>query len=192
MFSLFKKKKPIIVVATLNARLQPADRADIEGALDAAMAGHGYGVRVVGGGTGLESNGEVSYCDIEIELDHSSDEMIEVVTGTLQAMLAPKGSRLFIPDQNRTIPFGEVEGLALYLNGTALPDEVYQANDVNHVFDECQRLLEGVGTISSHWQGPEETAFYMYGSSFQAMRERIGRFIEVYPLCQQCRVEQIA
>lgn len=192
MFNLFKKKKPIVVVATLNARLQPVDRADIEDALDAAMAKHGHGVRVVGGGTLMAPNGEVSACDIEIELDDPSPKTIEIVTGTLATMLAPKGSRLSIPDQDRTIAFGAQEGLALYLNGTDLPDEVYQTSDVNHVFDECQRLLKGIGAVSSHWRGAEETAFYMYGTDFQAMRQRLAPFLQAYPLCQQCRVEQIA
>ena len=192
MFNLLKKKKPMVVVATLNARLRPDDRADIEDALDAAMAKHKHGVRVVGGGTLMAPNREVSECDIEIELDDPSDAMIEMVMRTLEAMLAPKGSRLNILDQNRRIDFGLQEGLALYLNGTDLPDEVYRDCDVNHVFGECQRLLEGIGAVNSHWQGPEETALYMYGSDFKIMRERLAPFLSTYPLCQQCRVEQIA
>jgi hypothetical protein len=192
MFNLFKKKKPMVVVATLNARLQPDDRADIEDALDAAMAKHKHGVRVVGGGTLIAKDGEVRECDIEIELDDPSDAKIDMVMRTLEAMLAPKGSRLNIPDQSRRIDFGLQEGLALYLNGTDLPDEVYRDSDVNHVFAECQRLLQGIGAVSSHWQGPEETAFYMYGSDFKIMRERLAPFLNTYPLCQQCRVEQIA
>ncbi len=192
MFNLFKKKKPALVVATLNARLQPLDRGAIEDALEDAMAKHGYGVRVVGGGTLMSSNGEVSQCDIEIELDDPSDATIKIVIGTLEAMLAPKGSHFFIPEQNRDIAFGTKQGLGLYLNGTDLPDETYQNCDVNHVFAECQRLLEDIGTISSHWQGPQETALYMYGTSFAAMQEQLLPFLQSYPLCRQCRVEQIA
>jgi hypothetical protein len=192
MFNIFKRKKPLVVVATLNARLQPVDRGDIEDALDDAMAKHGYRVRVVGGGTLMASNGEVSECDIEIELDDPSDATIGIVTSALEAMLAPKGSRLNIPDQSRRIDFGVQEGLALYLNGTDLPDDVYQGCDVNHVYEESQRLLEGIGAVFSHWQGPQETAFYMYGSDFHAMLQRLTPLLQAYPLCQHCRIEQIA
>jgi hypothetical protein len=192
MFNIFRKKKPSIIVATLNARLQPIHRADIEDALDDAMAKHGHGVRVVGGGTLMADNGEVSECDIEIELDTLSDALIDTVARTLEAMLAPKGSRIFVPDQGRQIDFGVQEGLALYLNGTDLPDDVYENHDSNHVYAECQRLLEGIGDVSSHWQGPTETALYMYGTGFEAMRDRIMPFVESYPVCQKCRIVQIA
>jgi hypothetical protein len=188
----FFKKKPSIIVATLNARLQPQHRAELEDALESVMAERGLSLRIVGGGTELGTDGEVSSCDIEIELDELSDKTINLIVEALTAMLAPKGSRLHIFDQDRHIDFGGHEGLALYLNGTELPDSVYQTCDSNHVYDECNRLLEGVGTVNSHWQGPEETALYMYGASFEAMQERLAPFLQTYPLCQQCRVVQIA
>ncbi|MQW89866.1 hypothetical protein GHJ82_24180 [Sinorhizobium saheli] len=186
------KKNPSVVVASLNARLQPVHRGELEDALDAVMKRHGHGVRVLGGGTLLQSNGEVEHCDIEIELDHLSDVTIDIVVRALEAMLAPKGSRLHVPDQNRVIEFGAHEGLALYLNGTDLPQEVYATSDVNFVYQECERLLSGIGIVKSHWQGQHETALYMYGSDFQTMRDCLTSFLQTYPLCQQCRIEQIA
>ncbi len=113
--------------------------------------------------------------------------------GVLGAMLAPRGSHLLLPSQNnQRIAFGTDEGLALYLNGTDLPDEVYRACDSNHVYAECQRLLEGIGHVASHWSGPTETALYMYGRDFGEMRQRLEPFLQAYPLCRQCRIEQIA
>jgi hypothetical protein len=192
MLNIFKKKKPLVVVARLNARLQPFDRGDIEDALESAMAKHGHRVSVVGGGTALAENGEITGCDIEIRLDDPSDATIGIVTSTLEAMLAPKGSHLDIPDRNRRIDFGVQEGLALYLNGTDLPDDVYQDCDVNHVFEESKRLLEGIGSVLRPWDGARETALYMYGSDFRTMKQRLTPFLEAYPLCQRCRIEQIA
>ena len=56
-------------------------------------------------------------------------------------------------------PFGFLEGLAIYLNGTELPDEVYQKSDVrNELYEEINRLLGDRGDIQGHWQGPTETA----------------------------------
>lgn len=192
MFGLFKKRKPSVVVATLNARLQPLDRAALEDAFEAAMTRRGHGIRVVGGGTQMAANGEVTECDIEIEIDELSDVTVNAVSETLATMLAPKGSTLYVSDQDRRFDFGAHEGLALYLNGTDLPDDVYRDCDSNHVYAECGRLLEGLGIVSSHWQGPQETALYMYGWDYKAMRERLAPFLQEYPLCQQCRVTQIA
>lgn len=192
MFGLLKKKKPTVVLVTLNARLRPLDRADVEDAFDAAMERQGHGIRVVGGGTQMAPNGEVAECDIEIEIDEPSDNVLEVVSGTLGTILAPKGSSVYVPSQDRRLDFGAHEGLALYLNGTELPDDVYRDYDSNYVYEECSRLLEGIGVVSSHWQGPTETAIYMYGWDFTAMQTRLAPLLQAYPLCQQCRVTQIA
>ncbi|WP_207625594.1 hypothetical protein [Paenalcaligenes suwonensis] len=94
--------------------------------------------------------------------------------------------------EDRVIPFGHQEGLALYLNGTDLPDEVYQNCDVNVVWSEVDKALGDEGSIHSHYQGMTETAFYMYGNSYETMRERIQPFLDEYPLCQRCRIVQIA
>ena len=60
------------------------------------------------------------------------------------------------------------------------------------MFEEFGRLLEGEGRVLSYWQGPTETSLYMYGPSFKTMNERLRPFLETYPLCQRCRVVQIA
>lgn len=46
--------------------------------------------------------------------------------------------------------------------------------------------------VNSHWQGPTESALYMYGQNFETIRERIQPLLDSYPLCQRCRVERIA
>jgi hypothetical protein len=84
------------------------------------------------------------------------------------------------------------EGLAIYLNGTDLPDEVYRDCDVNEVYAEINRLLGDRGGIEGHWQGPTETALYLYGHSADEMRERIAGYMAEYPLCQRARVVRIA
>lgn len=129
---------------------------------------------------------------IEIEIDEPSDNIFEVVSGTLGTILAPRGSSLYVPNHDRRLNFGAHEGLALYLNGTELRDDVYRDYDSNYVYEECSRLLEGIGVVSSHWQDPTETAIYMYGWDFTSMQTRLAPFLQAYPLCQQCRVTQIA
>ena len=73
-----------------------------------------------------------------------------------------------------------------------LPEATYQSCDSNFVYGELDRLLEGEGRVLSYWQGPTETAFYMYGNSFEEMKRSIAGFLASYPLCERCRVLQVA
>lgn len=69
---------------------------------------------------------------------------------------------------------------------------MYQQCDSNVVYSELERLLGDHGRVLSWWQGPTETAFYLYGTSFDEMRGLVAGFLASYPLCQRCRVEQVA
>lgn len=191
LFSQIKKnaKKTHFITITLNARLQPQHRGDLEDALTKILERYSIG-HVSGGGSLLTDEGEISECDIEVEAIDVSEQAVGHILGFLANTLAPKGSRLRVGD--RTIPFGHQEGLALYLNGTDLPDNVYQDNDINVVWSEVDKALGEEGSIHSYYQGNKETALYLYGNSFSAMQALIQPFIEEYPLCQRCRVEQIA
>lgn len=181
---------PQILIATLNMKLMPMDRGEaFEDPLDEDLKNLGLG-EVCGGGTGLLDSGEVDFCDIEIQLSSISSEVEIKVIGLLNNLGAAKGSRLRYAD--REIPFGASEGLAVYLNGTDLPDEVYKNSDVNYVYQQLNELVDGLGMIFSHWEGGTETALYLYGVSFEQMKERIAEFVNSYPLCQQCRIVQIA
>ncbi len=191
MLGMFKKK-PGIITVTLNARLQPMHRADLEDAFIEACDARRINAEVVGGGTLLAKNGEVAACDIEVQMGNLDADAIAITGRLFEAMLAPKGSYMVVDGSSERIAIGQHEGLGLYLNGTDLPDDVYQTCDSNHVYEECERRLEGIGMVNSHWQGPNETALYMYGDSFERMHAAILPLLETYPLCRQCRVERIA
>lgn len=179
------------ITITLNARLQPDHRAELEDALNQVLETLQIG-EVCGGGTLLADNGEVSECDIEIAAVDTSPETISQITDFLEVALAPKGSRIYFGDGEQVINFGQHEGLALYLNGTELADEVYQECDINVVWEELENLLEDEGSIHSYHEGDTETALYLYGNSYSTMHELIKPFLNSYPLCAKCRVEQIA
>jgi hypothetical protein len=193
--NLVGKKKPatsVLVIARLNDRAQPIDRGDLyEDPLDAILKDQGLG-EVTGGGTQLGKDNEIEFCDIEIQLHAASDESLDALKSALEELGAPKGSKLIVESSGQELSLGTNEGLAVYLNGTDLPAEVYQTCDVNFVYQEFNRLLGSEGTIHSHWQGPRETALYMYGRSFDAMKTHLQSFIDSYPLCQKARVVQIA
>jgi hypothetical protein len=192
---LFKKKEhpPVhSLVAQLNARLQPLHRGEhFEEGLDDKLRKTKLG-EISGGGTMQLQTGEVEYCDIEIKLTHSSPETEQLIIATLEALGAPKGSKLQIPADERVIPFGVNEGLAVYLNGAGLPAETYRKCTVEMVETEFDRLLEDRGHVFSVWRGPTETALYLYGPSFAEMTKLLEPFLGSYPLCEGCRLEQIA
>src|SRR5262249_53169773 len=145
---------------------------------------------VTGGGTSLLASREVASCEIEIHASSQGDAVVREVIQILEILGAPKGSTL--QGGGRAIPFGITEGLALYLNGTDLGDEVYENGDVNFVVDELGRLVENEGRMYSYWEGPTETALYLYGRSFAAMKTLIDPLVTTYPLCRQCRIVQVA
>ncbi|MDR2874926.1 MAG: hypothetical protein LBV44_03220 [Methylobacillus sp.] len=180
------------ITAQLNAKLQPLHRGDLfEDPLDAFLQEHGLG-QTSGGGTLLENDGEVAYCDVEIEVESLSEQTLQRVIGELERLGAPQGSWLKFGGERADIPLGKLEGLGVYLNGTDLPPEVYRECDSNVVYSELEKRIEGMGSIFSWWDGATETALYLYGDSFAAMRDRIADFLADYPLCQRCRVVQIA
>jgi hypothetical protein len=180
------------VVAQLNIRIMPIQRGELfEDPLDVALKKAGLG-EVSGGGTLQQKSGEIEYCDIEMHTAGESQHIIRTVVETLNRLGAPKGSELRLDTREEPIPFGDSEGLAVYLNGTDLPSHVYQECDVNVVRSEMHRLLEGIGSVVSEWDGPTETAIYAYGASFKEMSEQLAAFLATYPLCERCRVVQIA
>ncbi|MCM5507549.1 hypothetical protein [Vibrio sp. SCSIO 43169] len=198
MFGLFKKKEsrpetePEYIVATINARIQPMHRAEIyEDLLDEVLSKNSIG-EVSGGGTLQSQSGEIEHCDVEIQVNNSNEETVEVIRASLENLGVPKGSKLKVEATNSEIEFGTLEGLAIYLNGTDLDSEVYENSDSNYVYSELDRLTQGIGKVYSYWQGPKETAFYLYGTSFAQMKSQISGLVNSYPLCQKCRIEKIA
>lgn len=180
------------IIANLNARLQPLHRGDIyEDPLNRKLEEMRLG-EVTGGGTLQRKNGEIENCDIEIRVNEVSASVIETIRQTLEDLGVPKGSKLTVEATGEAIPIGINEGLAIYLNGTDLPERVYKDCDSNVVLSEFNRLLTGAGSVQSYWQGPAETAFYLYGPNAAEMETLIRPFLDSYPLCQKCRLEKIA
>ncbi|WMP11105.1 hypothetical protein [Vibrio parahaemolyticus] len=167
-------------------------RAEIyEDPLDEVLSQNAIG-EVSGGGTLQSQSGEIEHCDVEIQVNNSNAETVEVIRSLLENLGVPKGSKLKVEATNSEIEFGTLEGLAIYLNGTDLDTEVYENSDSNYVYSELERLTQGIGKVYSYWQGPKETAFYLYGNSFAQMKSQISGLVNSYPLCQKCRIEQIA
>ena len=189
-----EEKGQILLVASLPEKIMPADRGLVYARpLDDFLQLNEHG-EVSGGGTMQLENGEVAYCDIEIQLYASKPNytLINEIVQILEDLGAPKGSTLLIESTNETIPFGKKEGLAIYLDGANLPDEVYETSDSNYVFEQLKKLTKDTSSAMRYWEGPDETAFYFYSDSFTEMKATIQDFINAYPLCEGARIEQIA
>lgn len=186
-------QEPVFAYARINARVLPMDRGErYEDPLMEALEENGL-AEVTGGGTMQAASGEILYCGIDLDL-FDVEKAVPFVCEFLGECGAPIGSKLEYEQDGKSVevPFGFLEGLAIYFNGTELPSEVYETCDINHVFDEINRLLDDRGEIQGHWQGPTETALYLYGYYAEEMKERIASFMAEYPLCQRARYAVIA
>jgi len=177
------------LTARLNARLQPEHCQELfADPLAAWLLEAGQGAVGIGE-SGVSVDDEVQYIDLRIALlDGSQTEM---VVQALEELGAPLGSSLLLSDGQQRA-FGTQQGLALYLDGQNLADEVYEQCDPHEVFEQVGRAINGIGDICSFWQGETETALYLYGQSFEAMHQAIAGFLASYPLCAGCRVLRIA
>jgi hypothetical protein len=192
--TIFKKtaSEPEYVVATLKAKLMPLDRGRwFEDPLDVVLKEDGSG-EVSGGGTMCMPSGEPEFADIEIQVKVPVSQVVDRIIASLEHSGAPKGSELRIEKTGESIRFGTLEGLAVYFNGTDLPDHVYADCDIDFAWSEFDRLLDGEGKVYSFWQGQTETALYLYGTSYNGMLSKIEAFLSSYPLCEKARLVQFA
>lgn len=94
-------------------------------------------------------SGEISSCDIELSLRSDYTERFRSFLCRID--MIPKGSYLLIGDERFEI--GNIEGLALYLNGTELSEEVYLNSDINELIGLLDIAMENVGKRMSYWEG---------------------------------------
>lgn len=184
------KETGFFVNARLWEPIQPIDRGDrYEDPLQEALEKEGLG-EVTGGGSLLGNNGEIEYVDIDMEL--VSTDGIEVVKAALEAAGAPAGSLLLYErdGEHVEVGFGRTQGLAIYLDGVGLPDQVYEQSNIDDLADMIIVALGNgaLGEIHGSWQGPERTAIYIYGRSAEEMFAAVEKVLRDYPLCQNAIV----
>jgi len=178
--------------AKLLDRIMPLERGErYEDPLHDALAQRGFG-EVTGGGTMQQKSGEIDYVGLDLAMTDLREGLPFVCT-FLEERGAAKGSSLIVSvaEAKRTIPFGSAEGIGVYFDGVNLPDEVYRECDINVVWEEFSRRLGGEGEIRGNWQGPTETALYIYGKSKSTMRDLLSDYMRSYPLCRGARIVDI-
>lgn len=82
------------------------------------------------------------------------------------------------------------ECVLVHLDGTSLPDDVYEQCDVMTLSEQLGEALEqkGLGEYDGDERGPTETILFMYGPDAERMFSGIEAALRAYPLCQNARV----
>jgi hypothetical protein len=178
---------PHLVLARVYEHIEPIDRGDrYEDPLQATLEKMGIG-RVTGGGSQLDELGGIAYADVEIELANV-DEALRIVAEALEVAGAPQGSELIQASDDRVLrEFGKLQCLAIYLDGTSLPDEVYANLDFEAVV-AAMGAAAGDDSYRGFWQGPEETALFLFGPDADAMFTRVEPVLRRLPIGQNARV----
>lgn len=185
-----RERFPHVVVARIPEHIEPMERGaryedPIQDALSIRMLGW-----VTGGGSQLTSAAEIGYVDVELALANL-DEALDVAQRILEDAGAPVGS-LFLFEQDGVDverPFGAQEGVAVYLDGTSLPEEIYAETDIDALMERLGTAADSAGgELRSAWNGPTETALYHYGPSADAMLVALQPVFDDFPICQNARL----
>ena len=176
---------PTTLIARLYEHIEPMDRgARYEDPLHTALADRGLG-EVTGGGSQLTRTGEIAFADLELRVTNV-DEAIPVIVASLESSGAPLGAEV-IGDGGVLREFGRQQSVAVYLDGTTLPDEVYAELDFEQVVDELTSAA-GEGSYHGFWQGPTETGLFFFGPDADAMFSRLEAVLLRVPIGQNARV----
>src|SRR5947208_9019531 len=136
-------------------------------------------------GVGLTREGEIAYVQLDLSVANLG-AALDVAKQVLEQAGAPRGSELRFEREGQAmvVPFGTSEALAIYLDGTGLPDDVYTRCNINELVERVDAALGGSEKIRGSWSGPRETSLYLYGPSADAMFDKLQSVFADYPLCQ--------
>ena len=167
--------------------VEPIDRGNrYEDPLHAVLEKANLG-RVTGGGSQLNEFGGIDFADVEIELANL-DQAVQIVAQALEEAGAPQGSELIQASDEKVLrEFGKQQCLAILLDGTSLPDEVYADLDFDAVIGE---LGAAAGDDSFHGfaQGADETSLFFFGPDAESMFARVEPILRRLPIGQNARV----
>ena len=86
---------------------------------------------------------------------------------------------------------GPEQAVLVHLDGSGLPDHIYDEYDLSTIEDRLIDVIEreGLGEFDGNEVGPGETTLYMYGPDAERLFAGIEQTMRTYPLCQGARVE---
>jgi len=178
---------PHVVLARVYEHIEPIDRGErYEDPLQTVLEKAGVG-RVTGGGSQLNEVGGIAYADIEVELANLGDAL-GIVAAALEAAGAPQGSEIVDGSDGSVLrEFGKQQCLAVFLDGTGLPDEVYAQLDFEAVVGALGEAA-GENSYRGLWQGAQETGVFFFGADAETMFARVEPVLRRLPIGQNARV----
>jgi hypothetical protein len=178
---------PHVVLARVYEHIEPIDRGErYEDPLQAVLEKAGVG-HVTGGGSQLNEVGGIAYADVEVELADLGDAL-GIVVAALEAAGAPQGSEIIDASDSSVLrEFGKQQCVAIFLDGTGLPDEVYAQLDFEAAIGALGEAA-GENSYRGLWQGAEETAVFLFGADAEAMFARVEPVLLRLPIGQNARV----
>jgi hypothetical protein len=93
------------------------------------------------------------------------------------------------PEKASPNPTAE-QAVLVYLDGSSLPDEVYEQNDLATIEDRIIAALagKGLGEFDGNEIGPGGATLYLYGPEAERLFALIEPVLTAYPLCRNARV----
>ncbi len=180
---------PHHVTARIWEFVRPVARGErYEDPLQAALATQRLGI-VDGGGSQLGEADEIIFAELELYLA-DLDQALELTKRVLEQAGAPVGSELHLERDGAAVvvPFGTQECVAIYLDGTTLPDEVYAQSDGDALIDRIDQTLGTDGQVRAWWDGPRDTAIYVYGPNAEHLYAELEPVLLSDPQCQNARI----
>ena len=82
------------------------------------------------------------------------------------------------------------EAVLVHLDGTGLPEEVYEQHDLATLEDRLIEVISqrGLGELDGHEIGPSETVVFLYGPDAERLFSGVEPILRAYPLCRNARV----
>lgn len=93
--------------------------------------------------------------------------------------------------KNQAETRSDQQAVLVHLDGSGLPDHIYQEYDLATIEDQLIEVIEreGLGEFDGNEVGPGETTLFMYGPDAERLFAGIESTLRGYPLCQAARVE---
>ena len=83
-----------------------------------------------------------------------------------------------------------LQAVLVYLDGSGLPDDVYEQHDVATLEERLVEAIEGqrLGEYDGNEFGPGEVTLFLYGPDAERLFSGIEAVLRGYPLCRNARV----
>ncbi len=181
------------LIIRLPLKIGPMDRGDYWEDPLAEKAEAASIAELSGGGTMMDDDGAILFSEVELVVPDLSDERLNQIEQILVDLGAPKGTEFYSGDSETALrSFGTTEVVGIGLDGSDLPDEVYEGFDVEDFVSAAEAALGDGVTFGGSTMGERYTFFYFHGPSADTIQEGLERFAKTQPICQGCQYERLA